>query len=92
MEKVLAYYSFLLTIIAILEFFAILKSNKLLTNYEIEYSTLKVENDLIKENNNKLKKELDLQMQTNKVEAKIINKEKVAKPRGRKPKAKKEEK
>lgn len=60
--------------------------NKRIEDITIEYTMLETERDLLKEQNAKLKKELELQMQANKAEAKIASNEKVSKPRGRKPK------
>jgi len=81
-----------LFIVIILETIGILRLNKACEEWEEDYDRLKRSYDLLAEAKRQLKRELDIQLETNKVEASLKKTEKVSKPRGRKPKAKKEEK
>ena len=77
--------SLVITIIAIV---FIVKLHNENTNLKIDFDIIKTDRDLLRDTIKTLRKELELEKQINaKTTDKVVKTEKVAKPRGRKPKA-----
>ena len=77
--------SLVITIIAIVFIVKLYNEN---TNLKIDFDIIKTDRDLLRDTIKTLRKELELEKQINaKTTDKVVKTEKVAKPRGRKPKA-----
>ena len=81
-------FNIVLLIITIIAIVFIVKLHNENANLNIDLSIVETDRNVLKENNNKLRKELELEKQINaKTTDKVVKTEKVAKPRTRKTKA-----
>lgn len=81
-------FNIILLVITIIAIVFIVKLYNENTNLKIDFDMIKTDRDLLKDTIKTLRKELELEKQINaKTTDKIVKTEKVAKPRGRKPKA-----
>lgn len=81
-------FNIILLVITIIAIVFIVKLHNENTNLKIDFDIIKTDRDLLKDAIKTLRKELELEKQINaKTTDKVVKTEKVAKPRGRKPKA-----